>query len=265
MKLIKNSSLRTKTFQDLDGPESYFLILKFISKKYVKILFKHFEYQQCVKDGIWNDVHTGINYISNSVECNEKTVDRFHKDFQCLVQSKKGYKNGKRTSNKYKMQKGLYQFLKICWKLGLGKKGTCFKERFDWIYNLWEKSGCNMTRFANSVYNRKPMSSRDIDKGSKSYEQSEKKMSPSNRDKCPSILDSLTRSMISTPFGDSKISEKMEKLLKMALQKTYKDVEWYLQNSGKKILSPISFMAKILSGNLLYKKRSGNTLNSFYT
>src|SRR5258706_8225969 len=137
MKTYKNIDFKSISPEKIKDFEDINLIFESTSPSYQKLLYRHFQYQQRVDDRIWSDVYCTVATIAKEVQKNERTVHRFHKDLACVIFKKIRRKNGKQTSNTYKMHKTVYQYMKAFWRLGLWKDGVDFKDRWRWIQQLW--------------------------------------------------------------------------------------------------------------------------------
>lgn len=231
-----------KTFDDLA------VIFEGCSKTYMKLLKNHFEYQRRVDDGIWSDVHVKVDTIASEAECNEKTVDRFNIHLSAIVQKRNRYKNGKQTSNVYKMSKVAYQYMKAFWRLGLWKKGNNFDFWWKWIKQMWIDCGCDHLKFMNKVWNHKPLTHKEKDGN---HEQSSEKMSHGNLAKCPSSSNSLSQEMkICTAFVPSEEVRKAESWLRKKIQDSVNDIKWYVVDQKHRLRSFKGLLSSRLKANL---------------
>lgn len=251
MKLFKNETFKKIKSEDIKTFDDIALLMESASKTYNDLLHQHFEYQKRREDGIWKEVYPTIHRISKEVGCSEKTVDRFNSDFSAAVFHRKRFKNGKQTSNVYRMNKVVYQYMKAFWRLGLWKSGNNYKFWWEWIKKIWQECGCDHMAFMNKVWNYKSPKSKEINDG---CEQRSKKMSLGENQKCPSSSNLLS-GMIDRCTGWVPSSEirKMDYLLKKKIEDSIRDMKWYASN-GNTIHSYQGFFADMLRRNLAPRK-----------
>lgn len=252
MKVYKNQIFKSVKAEDIRTFDDIALLMESASKTYNDLLHQHFEYQKMCEDGILKEVYPTIETIAEKVGCSEKTVDRFNADFSAAVFHRRRYRNGKQTSNLYKMNKVVYQYMKAFWRLGLWKAGNNFKFWWEWIKKMWQECGCDHFAFMNKVWNHKPYSSKKIDGSS---EQAAKKMSLSNLDKCPSSSNPLSEMIdICTGWVPSSEIKKMERLLLSKARDAVNDMKWFSIEQRNKIRSYPGLFADMMRRNLASRK-----------
>lgn len=252
MKIYKNESFKILKPESIKDFDDIALIFESISKNYKNILHYHFQLQERVEDRIWSDVYMKAETIAANCECDERTVHRLHKDLSAIIFKKKRYKNGKQTSNVYKMHKLFYQFMKAFRRLGLWKEGVNFKERWKWIKELWLKSGCDTGQFINNVYNYKSNKNKGLSIGCK---QGGKNLSVSDIPKCQSSFLPLSEAMkICTNWVPSEKLKEIESFIMRKVRWAMEDMKWYVLEKHKTIYSYTGFFADALKRSLNPKK-----------
>jgi len=252
MKLVPNKLLKNLKADEIQTLDEISFILDHASPTYLKLLKQHFDYQQRVEDGIWPEVYVSAKYIAKKdVLCDEKTVHRFNADMGSVIFRRRRFKDGKQTSNVYKMNKTFYKFMKAFWKLGLWKAGTHFETQWAWIKKLWIEYGCDTTLFMNKVWSYKSLK----DKGKQtSYEQAKSKMSVGFSDKCPSSSKALSITYeYSTSVVPATRLREIESLLKTRIRQAMEDVHWYAAR-GKLIRNFVGLFSERLCGHLRPRK-----------
>lgn len=251
MKFFKNSHLKNINSEQLATLDDMRIIFQCSSSTYLQLLNYHFEMQCKVQDGIWKQVYQRVQTISKKNGCEERTVHRFHKDCANFILRKKRWKDGKQTSNIYRMNKTFYRFMKAFSKLGLFRPDVNFSERWEWIEKLWEKSVFDVTRFINNVYNSNPISLRKLKEG---YKQVDSKMSVSSLDKCQSNS-SLTSNLeeICTGWVPSKEIKELETWLKKKIRHACEDMKWF-SHQGKEIRTHVGLFSNSLCRHLKPKQ-----------
>jgi len=235
VKLVTNTHLKALKPEEIQTLDEVSFIIEHASPTYLKLLKQHFDYQQRVEDGIWPEVYVSAKYIAKKdVLCDEKTVHRFNADMQSVIFRRRRFKDGKQTSNVYKMNKNFYKFMKAFWRLGLWKPGTHFETQWIWIKKLWVEYGSDTTRFMNKVWGYKPLKSKDMNTP---FEQFKSKMSVGKSDKCPSSSNSLSSTLeeYSTPAVPTHKLQEIENLLRNGLRKSMEDIRWYSSQAKKSL------------------------------
>lgn len=248
MKIYKNQALKILKPEDFKTFDDIALLMESTSKSYRGLLHRHFELQKMREDGILKEVYPTIETISEKVGCSEKTVDRFNSDLAAVVPHRRRYKNGRQTSNVYRMNKVVYQYMKAFWRLGLWKAGNNFEIWWQWIKKIWLDCGSDHLRFMNKVWNHKPPSNNKLDSSS---EQGSEKMSLGENRKCPSSSNPLSEVLkICISFVPSSEIKKIESLLLRKMRDAANDLKWYAMGPGNLIRSFPGFFADMLRRNL---------------
>lgn len=252
MRLLKNSEAKKILPEKIKSLDDICLILESLSKTYRHLLHFQFDYQKRVEDGIWKEVYVSAKKIAKDAKCNEKTIHRFNQDMCTFVPRRHRWKDGRQTSNVYKMHKVVYQFMKAFWRLGLWKEGVDYDERWLWIKKMWVECGCDTLKFMNKVWNYKPFSKKDKDVG---YEQGEKKMSVGENQKCPSSFNSLSMTLdeYSTSWVSQADLKKISALLMRKVRASISDMKWFSIEQGNFIRNFTGLFAQRLSANLNLK------------
>lgn len=249
--LYINKSLQNVSPDKIHTFDDIVIILEICSKMYRKILHYYFLCQSKVEDDVWKEIYPSVYRIAKEVECSQKTVHRFNFDAQGLVRKKNRFKEGKQISNIYTFHKKIFQYFKAFNKFGLWRyldNPAAFKMVLNGLKKTWEECGCDEYRFMNKIYNRKFRKSNEI---KQSYEQSEKKMSVGDPQKCPttSLLPFLNR--YSTGKVPINCLEGINIWLSEQIKGALRDMDWYL--TYKPIDHPIGFFANRLKNQPNYR------------
>jgi len=249
MRLLKNEEAKKILPEKIKSLDDICLIFESISKTYRHLLHFQFDLHKRVDDGIWKEVYMSAKRMAKEAECNEKTVHRFNQDMHAFVARRNRYKDGKQTSNVYRMHKVVYKFMKSFWRLGLWKEGVDYDERWIWIKKMWVECGCDTIRFMNKVWNHKPLSKKDKQT---SYEQPDKKMSVGENEKCPSSSKSLSMTLdeYSTSWVSHADLKKISSFLLRKVRASISDMKWFSLEQGHFIRNFTGLFAERLSANL---------------
>jgi len=252
VKLFKNTAFQSVKAESIKNMDDLIVIIDSLSKNYKSLLCYSFHQFKKVEDGIWKGYFQTASTIASKNHCCDKTVYRFTNDLSCLIFRKKRWKDGKQTSNTYKMHKTAYQFLKAFWRLGLFKVGVDFEERWSWIKKMWLDCGSDTLKFMNKVWNYKPLKPKNK---RTTYEHEQKKMSVGDNGKCPSTSYSLTLTLEDcTTWVPSKDLKNIERLLNKKLHAAIGDIKWLALEQGRKITSYSGLLAERLASHLRPKK-----------
>jgi len=255
MKLVTNRHFKAIKSEDIKSLDDVAIFIENASPIYRKLLKQHYNYQKRCEDGIWEEVFAGAKFIAaeDEIDCNEKTVHRFNADMGAVIFRRRRFKDGKQTSNVYKMNKTFYQFMKAFWRLGLWKEGTNFEIQWRWIKKLWVEVGCDTLAFMNKVWNYKSLKSKDMQD---SCEHRVSKMSVGKNDKCPSISNSLSLTLEKYCTGSvpAKKLKEIEARIANGLRLALDDLRWYTGTAGKTVRNHAGFVADALSRRLRPRK-----------
>ena len=235
------------------------LFLKSLTKKEGLYLHKQNDYSDLVDSGKWREVFPSAEKISKDINCSQKTVYRYAKDFRHIIKRVKNRRGGKFTTNTYIMKKHLRNFFKVLGMMGFFK-GIYEDERFWWkhfqskirdLEKLIDRHG-SMCGVVNSLNLRKSLKYNGMFGG---YEHSRKNLSDGNSEICPTISTSYILLEKGTCLVPPLEVQKIQKALEGASREALNDIKWNL-DKGIEIKSYAGLYKHCLGLHLLRKKRA---------
>jgi len=166
--MIKQSQFNKKISKELVSYQHLFLALENMSKTNFEILRLFFWFFKKVYEDAIDYVSPSVNYIASKVDCSERTVQNFSKNFHFLVARKfrKKINSSKNLPNDYRMDYGVFLKLKTLAGYGLFSSYGSHKVRVKYIVKAFAESNYDPETFERFPRIPKQLKNKDL-KGKK--------------------------------------------------------------------------------------------------